>query len=227
MPASAVEELLTRLPGLELTQLCGQTEAGPGGIYSTHEQVRERPDASGRQALMFTEARVLDESGRAPAPGEIGELLLRGETVMKGYWNKPEETAEVLRDGWLHTGDLVRVDADGYLTLVDRLKNMIITGGRNVYCVEVENALAAHPGVLDCAVIGRPHPIYGESIVAVITARPGMEVTLESIRAVCAGRIAPYKIPHDILLGPIPRNASGKILKHQIVDNINDVRKPT
>ena len=116
------------------------------------------------------------------APGEVGELVLRGETIMKCYWNRPEATADTIRDGWLHTGDLAVVDADGYITLVDRLKDMIITGGRNVYSVEVENALAGHPGLLDVAVIGVPHPDYGESILAVIVPADGAEPTVEALR---------------------------------------------
>jgi acyl-CoA synthetase (AMP-forming)/AMP-acid ligase II len=216
MPASAVEQLITTWPNVNFMQLCGQTEGGPGGIYCDVEQVKARPDASGRQALPFTEARVVDASGNQVEPGGIGELILRGETIMKGYWNKPAETAETVRDGWLHTGDLARIDADGYLTLVDRLKDMIITGGRNVYSVEVENVLAAHPDIADVAIVGRPHPDYGESIVAVITPRAGTSLTLADVKAFCADKIAHYKIPHDVVVGTIPRNASGKILKHQL-----------
>ena len=128
--------------------------------------------------------------------------------------NKPAETAEALRGGWLHTGDLARVDADGYLTLVDRLKDVIITGGHNVYSVEVEGALAAHPGIADVAVVGRPHPDYGESIVAVITPRDGESITLDDVRAFLRDRLTGYKIPHDVIRGAIPRNPSGKVLKH-------------
>jgi fatty-acyl-CoA synthase len=197
-------------------QLCGQTEAGPGGVYCDAGQVKARPDASGRQALPFTEARVADPEGHDVDPGGVGELLLRGESVMKGYWNKPAETAEALRDGWLHTGDLARVDADGYLTLVDRLKDMIITGGHNVYSVEVEAALAAHPDVADVAVVGRPHPDYGESIVAVITPRDDASITLDDVRAFLRDRLTGYKIPHDVITGAVPRNPSGKILKHKL-----------
>lgn len=220
MPASVVEQLVAALPDVALMQLCGQTEGGPGGIYSDYEQVKARPDASGRQALPLTEARVVDLDGDDIEPGGVGELLLRGETIMKGYWNKPVETAETLRDGWLRTGDLARVDEDGYLTLVDRLKDLIITGGRNVYSVEVENALAAHPGILDCAVISRPHPDYGESIVAVITTRDGVTLTLDDIKAFCSDRISAYKIPHELLIHDIPRNPSGKILKHRLRDSL-------
>lgn len=220
MPASAVERLAAELPGVALIQLCGQTEAGPGGIYADAEQVIARPDASGRQALPFTEFRVVDERDRDVPPGGEGELILRGETIMKGYWGKPAETAEALRDGWLRTGDVARVDQDGYVTLVDRLKDVIITGGRNVYSVEVENAVAGHPDVADCAVVARPHETYGESIVAVVTPRPGSAPDLESIREFCSGRIARYKLPHDLVLLDIPRNPSGKVLKRQLRDQV-------
>jgi acyl-CoA synthetase (AMP-forming)/AMP-acid ligase II len=214
MPAEAVRALSAALPGVELYQLCGQTEAGPGGIYSGPEDVRARPDASGRYAIPSTEARIVTADGADVAPGEVGELVLRGETIMKCYWNRPEATADTIRDGWLHTGDLAVVDADGYITLVDRLKDMIITGGRNVYSVEVENALAGHPGLLDVAVIGVPHPDYGESILAVIVPAEGAEVTVEDLREWARGRIADYKAPHAVVVHPIPRNPSGKIQKH-------------
>lgn len=214
MPAEAVKQLVASWPRVAFMQLCGQTEGGPSGIYSTHEQVLARPDASGRQAVLFTEVRIVDEQGGDIAAGETGELLLRGETVMKGYWNNPTATADALRDGWLHTGDVARLDADGYLTLVDRLKDMIISGGRNVYSVEVENALSAHPLVRDVAVVGRPHPVYGESIVAVVDAAEPEALDLAQLRAFCSTRVADYKLPHDLVIAPIPRNASGKILKH-------------
>jgi fatty-acyl-CoA synthase len=227
MPPSAVEQLVTTWPRVNFMQLCGLTEAGPGGIYADVEQVKARPDASGRQALLFTEVRVVDSAGNDVEPGGVGELLLRGETIMKGYWNKPDATAAAIRDGWLHTGDLARRDADGYLTLVDRLKDLIITAGRNVYSVEVESALAAHPDIADVAVVGRPHPDYGESIVAVITPRDGATVTLEDVKAFCADKIARYKIPHDLVVGAIPRTPSGKILKHQLRDRVREAHAVT
>jgi fatty-acyl-CoA synthase len=227
MPASAVEQLVTTWPQVNFMQLCGLTEAGPGGIYADVEQVKARPDASGRQALLFTEARVADPVGGDVEPGGVGELLLRGATIMKGYWNKPAETAEAIRDGWLHTGDLARRDADGYLTLVDRLKDLIITAGRNVYSVEVESVLAAHPDIADVAVVGRPHPDYGESIVAVVTPREGATVTLEDVKAFCADKVARYKIPHDLVVSTIPRTPSGKILKHQLRDRVREAQAAT
>jgi acyl-CoA synthetase (AMP-forming)/AMP-acid ligase II len=216
MPPAAVEALVAALPHVEFMQLCGQTEAGPGGIYLTADQVRRRPDASGRQPLPLTEVRVVDPAGAEVVAGEVGEIVLRGETVMKGYWNDPEATAGTIRDGWLHTGDLALVDADGYITVVDRLKDMIITGGRNVYSVEVESVVAAHPAVQDAAVVSRPHPDYGESVVAVVTPKEGAEVSLADVREFCTGKLAGYKIPHDLVVAPIPRNASGKVLKHEL-----------
>lgn len=216
MPASTVEELVATLPHVEFMQLCGQTEGGPGGIYSNAQQVIERPDASGRQALLFTQSRVVDTDGKDVAAGETGELILSGETIMKEYWNKPEATAKTLINGWLHTGDLVRVDADGYMTVVDRTKDMIITGGHNVYSVEIENALAGHPAVADCAIIAKPHPEYGESIVAVITPTQGETIKLEDVKTFCRERLSHYKVPHDMVIDEIPRNPSGKIQKHKL-----------
>ena len=214
MPASAVEAALNALPGLELIQACGQSEGGPGGIYSSAADVRARPDASGRRAMPNTEARVVSPAGDDVEPGVAGELLLRGETVMKGYWRKPAETAEAIRDGWLHTGDVATVDADGYITLVDRMKDVIISGGRNIYSVEVENALAAHPAVAEIAVISRPHPDYGETVVAVVDPRPEHTVTLEQLRVFGADLISGYKLPRELVLRKIPRSPSGKVLKH-------------
>jgi fatty-acyl-CoA synthase len=220
MPAHAVEQMVQTWPGVAFMQLCGQTEGGPSGIYSTHDQVVARPDASGRQGVVFTETRVVDESFHDVAPGESGELLLRSETVMKGYWNNPDATAAAFHDGWLRTGDVARLDPDGYLTLVDRLKDMIITGGRNVYSIEVENAIASHPSVADAAVVSRPHDDFGESIVAVVTPVKGASLTLEDVREHCSAQIADYKLPHDLIVAAVPRNASGKILKHLLREDL-------
>jgi acyl-CoA synthetase (AMP-forming)/AMP-acid ligase II len=224
MPAAAVEAALHAVPHVQLVQACGQTEAGPGGIYVSPEEVRARPDASGRRALFNTEARIVDADGNDVGPGGVGELILRGETIMKGYWRKSEATAEVLRDGWLHTGDVATIDADGYITLVDRMKDMIISGGRNVYSVEVENALAAHPAVAEIAIVSRPHADYGETVVAIVNPKRDRSISLEELRAFGAQRLSAYKLPRELVIRDIPRNPSGKILKHvlraDLVDNI-------
>jgi fatty-acyl-CoA synthase len=214
MPASAVQAAIAALPRVELIQACGQTEGGPGGIYCTAEEVRARPDASGRRALFNTEARVVDPHGNDVEPGGTGELTLRGETVMKEYWRNPAATAEALRDGWLHTGDLATIDQDGYITLVDRIKDMIISGGRNIYSVEVENALAAHPAIAEIAIVSRKHEIYGETVVAVVNPLPGHTISLQELRDFGAGKLTSYKLPRKLVIRSIPRNPSGKVLKH-------------
>lgn len=144
----------------------------------------------------------------------MGEFIIRSEMVMKGYYKNPEATAETLRDGWLYTGDLATVDEEGYITLVDRKKDMIITGGENVYSTEVEQVLQQHPGVLEAAVVGVPNPVWGETVTAVVCPRPGATLTAEELRAFCAEHLADYKVPRIYkFTGPLPRNASGKVLK--------------
>jgi fatty-acyl-CoA synthase/feruloyl-CoA synthase len=219
MAPAVIERLVAALPSVELYNLCGLTEAGPGGIYLQPRDLLRKPGAGGK-AIPNTEARVVDDDGRDVPAGGTGELILRGETIMKRYWNRPDATAEALRDGWLYTGDVATIDDEGYITLVDRKKDMIITGGMNVYSIEVENALLAHPDVLDCAVVSAPHELYGESIVAVVDAREGAELTLEAIRDHCRPLLADYKAPHRLVLAPIPRNPSGKILKYQLREQV-------
>lgn len=215
MPPAFIEKLVAAAPDVNLYNLCGPTEAGPGGIALGPDDMLRRPGANG-WAFLNTEARVVDESGSDVDPGQTGEVIFRGEGMMKRYWNKPEATAQTIRDGWLYTGDVARIDADGCMTLVDRKKDMIITGGMNVCSVEVENALASHPDVMDCAVVGMPHPRYGESIVAVVTPRDGTEPTLEDVREHVKTQIADYKAPHRLVLDVVPRNPSGKIVKHKL-----------
>jgi acyl-CoA synthetase (AMP-forming)/AMP-acid ligase II len=214
MPAAAVERLLAAFPHVAFFQQCGQTEAGPTGIYSTMEQVRSRPQSTGHLAQPFIEARVVDEHGNDTPPGHVGELVFRGEAITKGYWNQPQATQEVIRDGWLHTGDLMQIYDDGAMRLVDRLKDVIITGGRNVYSAEVEQAIADHPDVIDVAVVGRPDVEWGETVVAFLTAAPGSGLTPASMRQHCSRRIADYKIPREFIFTAIPRNGAGKVQKH-------------
>ncbi|MBB0992586.1 class I adenylate-forming enzyme family protein [Dietzia maris] len=222
MPPNAATSLLATLPHVQFFQLCGQTEGGPTGIFLTPDEVRARPDATGRMSITNAETRIVDDEGNDTAVGEPGEIIYRGETIMKGYWNKPEATMDALRNGWLHSGDVAVRDADGYITIVDRMKDMIITGGRNVYSVEVEQALASHPDVADVAVVGRPDEMFGESIIAVVTPVEGRDVALESLREYGSQYIAGYKLPRELITRPIPRNPSGKILKHVLRDAITE-----
>jgi long-chain acyl-CoA synthetase len=162
--------------------------------------------------------RVVDGTGQDVAPGEVGELWIKGPNVVKGYWNKPEATAQTFADGWLRTGDLVRMDEEGFLYILDRAKDMLIRGGENVYCVEVEDALYSHPAVMDAAVIGIPHRVLGEEVGAVVQVKPGMRVTEETLKRHVAAQLAAFKVPVriEIRTEPLPRNANGKILKREL-----------
>ncbi len=163
--------------------------------------------------------RIVDTQGRDVAPGEQGELIVRGPNVMQGYLNKPAETAAALLDGWYRTGDLARSDANGLLAITGRLKELIIRGGQNIAPAEVEEAVLSHPDVLDCAVLGVAHPQLGEVPVACIVARDGRAVDVESIRSHCAGLLSVYKVPHAVHLVPeVPRTGSGKIMRFRLRD---------
>jgi acyl-CoA synthetase (AMP-forming)/AMP-acid ligase II len=158
--------------------------------------------------------RVVDEHGREVAVDEIGELVIRGEDVFQGYWGEPALTQEVLVDGWLRTGDMARVDAQGYVYLVDRKKDMIISGGFNVYPTEVEATLYQHPDVLEACVISVPDDTWGESVKAVVTLRPGREASAQALIAHCRERIADYKSPRTVdFVDELPKNASGKLAR--------------
>lgn len=221
MPATTAESIVAALPAATIIQACGQTEGGPGGILLQHDEVLAQPTASGRNALPNTEVRVVDPDGNDVEPGEVGEMIMRGETMMKRYWRKPEATADTIRNGWVHTGDLASIDADGYITIVDRMKDIIITGGRNVYSAEVESALAGHPAVGDIAVVGRPDDVYGERVVAIITPRNGETPTLEELCAYGLKHLSSFKLPRELIIDEIPRNASGKIVKHRIREKLD------
>jgi long-chain acyl-CoA synthetase len=161
--------------------------------------------------------KIVDPHGQEVPRGTVGEIIVRGPNVMQGYWNKPEETARALRDGWLHTGDGAYMDEQGYLFIVDRLKDMIVSGGENVYSAEVENVLARHPAVALAAVIGIPHEQWGEAVHAVVVRKPGAEVDEEQLRLYCREFIAGYKCPKSVeFRDALPLSAAGKILKREL-----------
>jgi long-chain acyl-CoA synthetase len=171
----------------------------------------------GKEAL-GVEVRVVNAEGDDVQSGEIGEIIARGPNVMLGYWRMPEATAAAIVDGWMHTGDLATVDEENYIYIVDRAKDMIITGGENVYSVEVENALYTHPAVLECAVIGIPHDVWGETVHAVVVCKPGMNAGEEELLAHVRTQIAGYKVPRSIEFRPepLPKSGAGKILKRDL-----------
>jgi len=204
--------------GIELQQLYGLTEACGPACLLTGEDVARKAGSAGKPFL-HNEVRVVDPGGRDVRPGERGELIIQGKHVMREYWKQPEATAETLRDGWLHTGDVATVDDEGFITIVDRIKDMIISGGENVYPAEIEKVISGLPGVAGVAVIGRPHPKWGEIPVAVIE-RTDAAPTVDAVLEYCEGKLARYKIPKEVeFVDALPLNSTGKIqktvLRHQ------------
>jgi long-chain acyl-CoA synthetase len=160
------------------------------------------------------EARVVDVEDRDVAPGEVGEIIARGDTVMKGYWKRPEISAEVLRGGWMHTGDMGAFDENGYLYILDRKKDMIKTGGENVYSPEVESMLISHDAVLEAAVIGVAHAVWGETIRAIVVRRPGAGLTEQELIDSCRDRMAHFQCPTSVVfLDALPKGGTGKAQK--------------
>jgi long-chain acyl-CoA synthetase len=220
--APAAPELVERIeqtfPNLRktLTTAYGLTETASVATAHGGDDYFSHPGSVGRAAPTI-ELRVVDEHGRDQPAGKRGEIWIKGPTVMAhGYWRRPEANAAVLTDGWFHTGDIGYLDADGYLFLVDRAKDMIIRGGENVYSVEVENVLFDHPDVVDAAVVGVPHRTLGEEVKAVVQLRPGSGTTEDDIKAFCKQHLADFKVPAyvDIRTEPLPRNPAGKVLKN-------------
>ncbi|MCP5056564.1 MAG: long-chain-fatty-acid--CoA ligase [bacterium] len=199
--------------GIEIHQVYGLTETGGPACLISPEAAISKAGSTG-PAFLHTDVRVVDEQGQDVPPGKIGEVIVRGRHIMKEYWNRPDATAETLRDGWLYSGDLASMDEDGFVYIQDRKKDMIISGGENIYPAEVENALSAHPGVADVAVIGMPSPKWGESVAAIVVRRPGTEVTEDDVIQFCQTRLARFKQPRVVhFIDEIPRNPTGKILK--------------
>jgi long-chain acyl-CoA synthetase len=193
----------------------GLTECSPVCVENPYGRPT-KPGSIGVPIPGF-EARIVDEKDQDMPGGQVGELIVRGPGVMKGYLNQPEATAETLRGGWLHTGDLALQDEDGYIFIVDRKKEMIIRGGYNVYPREIEEVLYGHPAVLECAVVGMPHPDLGEEVAAVIVLRPGVSAMPEEIRDYVKEKVAPYKYPRVVRFVPeLPKTDTGKILKRRI-----------
>lgn len=203
--------------GIGIHQVYGLTESCGPGCLITGDDAVQRVGSAGK-AFFHMDARIVDAHGQEVAPGVAGEVLLRGPNIMKEYWNRPDASAETLRGGWLHTGDIATMDAEGFVTICDRKKDMIISGGENVYPAEIENVLMQHPGIADVAVIGQNSKNWGESPLAIVVRG---EAALEeaAILEFCQGKLARYKQPTAVcFVDSIPRNPSGKILKRVLRD---------
>ncbi|MEJ1969411.1 MAG: class I adenylate-forming enzyme family protein [Rhizomicrobium sp.] len=201
--------------GYGMTETCGIITSVSADFFV------DKPASVG-PAMPTYEVRCVDDDGGTLPPGAVGELWVKGATVIKGYINRPDATAESITEGWLHTGDVARIDADNFIYIVDRKKDMVLRGGENVYCAEVEACIHHHPAVAECCVFGVPDPRLGEEVAAAVVLRPGQHLDGDGLRAHCAAHLSKHKIPRYVwfLAQPIPRNANGKFLKRQLRDTL-------
>jgi acyl-CoA synthetase (AMP-forming)/AMP-acid ligase II len=204
-------------------QMYGQTEASSAVTCLTADDHRralqDKPELlrSCGRAVVNTQIRIVDKAGNDVAMGESGEIIARGPQIMQGYWHRDDANADTLKDGWLHTGDAGKMDAEGYVYILDRVKDLIISGGENIYPAEIENVLLQHDAVQDGAVIGVPDPQWGEVALAVLIIKPGFSLDADALKAFCKLQLAGYKVPkHFIATEQLPRNPSGKILKKEL-----------
>jgi steroid-24-oyl-CoA synthetase len=198
----------------------GLTETSSLSTMNTGADYVAKPESVGPPVPVVT-VKVVDPDGGDVPAGDVGELWIKGPNVVKGYWHKPEATAATFSDGWLHTGDVARIDDEGFVYIVDRAKDMLIRGGENVYCVEIEDVLYDHPAVAEAAVIGIPHPVLGEEVGAVVRLRPGMTATEGELQQHVGARLAAFKVPVRVWFSDqdLPRNPAGKLLKRDLRDS--------
>lgn len=216
MPVEVLRELSRRLPNVRLWNFYGQTEMSPVATILKPEEQFTKPGSAGK-ACLNVETILVDDEGRPVPPGTVGEIVHRSPHAMLGYWNDPEKTAEAFRGGWFHSGDLGVMDEDGYLTVVDRKKDMIKTGGENVASREVEEVIYRHPKVSEVAVIGIPHPYWIEAVTAVVVPKAGETIDPEEILSLCRQHLAGFKVPkYVVTVDRLPKNPSGKILKREL-----------
>ena len=222
VPPDLVHRIESEVPtarpgtGYGMTETCGIITSVAADFFV------DKPDSAG-PAMPNFEAKCVDEFGETVPPGEVGELWVRGSSVIKGYINRPDATAEAITDGWLHTGDIARIDEDGFIFIVDRKKDMVLRGGENVYCAEVESAIYRHPAVAECCVFGVPDERLGEEVGVAVVLKPGESLTEDELREHCGSIMAKHKVPRYIwFLGEaLPRNASGKFLKRDLRDRLS------
>jgi fatty-acyl-CoA synthase len=216
MPVEILQELARRLPDVQLFNLYGQTEMAPVATLLRPEDQLRKPGSAGHAALNV-ETRIVDDEDNELPPGEIGEIVHRSPHAMTGYYQAPEKTADAFRSGWFHSGDLGRIDEDGFLFVVDRKKDMVKSGGENVASREVEECIYEHPAVEEVAVFGIPDERWIEAVTAAVVLRKDAQATEDDLRAHCKDRLAGYKRPkHIFFLDALPKNASGKIVKRDL-----------
>jgi len=231
-PAMSMEQATALLTAPDLVRQIGAAGSAPGNgwgmtetsaTFSHHmaEDYLNRPDSCG-PPVAVCDAQVRDPDGQSLPPGTVGELYGFGPNVVKCYWGKPEATAETFPDGWVRTGDLATIDAEGFITIVDRAKDMLIREGENISCVEMEGLLCEHPAVMDAALVGKPHAVLGEEPVAFVSTKPHMTVGEAALQTFVAERLARFKVPVAIHIRhlPLPRNANGKIVKTELKNQI-------
>jgi len=220
LPPSLVQQYAER--GILIQQGFGMTETGPTVFIIDKENALRKAGSVGKPVL-HTDVCIMDRDGRVLGPNQVGELCIRGGNVTTGYWNRPEATAEALVDGWLHSGDAAMYDDEGFYYIVDRWKDMFISGGENVYPAEVENVIYHHPAVAEVAVIGVPDPKWQEVGRAVVVVKPGQALTEAEVIEFCQGRLARYKIPKSVVfVEALPRTAAGKVLKRELRETFGD-----
>lgn len=220
LPPSVVHDYANR--GIIIQQGFGMTETGPTVFLLPKADAVRKAGAVGKPVL-HTQVCIMDREGNVLGPNEVGELCIRGGNVTTGYWNRPEATAEALRDGWLHSGDAAMFDEEGFYTIVDRWKDMFISGGENVYPAEVENVLYQHPSVAETAVIGVPDPKWQEVGLALVVVKEGASLTEQEVIDFCQGKLARFKIPKQVrFMKELPRTAAGKVLKRELREMVTD-----
>ncbi len=220
-PPDLVRRIKAQFPGGGASNGYGMTETSSLSTMNQGDDYVRKPDSVG-PPVPVVEVKVVDPLGHDLPVGEAGELWIKGPNIVKGYWHKPEATAATFTDGWVHTGDVARVDDEGFVYIVDRAKDMLIRGGENIYCVEIEGVLYDHPAVSDAAVIGIPHEVLGEEVGAVVQLRAGMAATEAELQAHVGRHLAGFKVPKKVWFSaePLPRNPAGKILKRQLRDEL-------
>lgn len=220
VPVELFNQMTSAFPNVQFGNVYGLTEATSIATWNTHEDILRIPESVGKPMPVLQVKIVDPQSGDDLPTREVGEVCIQGPTVVQGYWNKPEADRNTFVDGWLHTGDMGYMDEDGYIYIVDRLKEMIVSGGENIYCLEVENALMQHPAVMEAAVVGVPDPVMQEAVKAVIFLKPGMTAAEDEIIEHCKKHIASYKKPKYVVFTKemLPKNPGGKVVKAAIKD---------